>query len=193
MTSKRLEFTSTDKVRNIGAPVQTRTITILSLVSSVSFGMPSYFDQTRNKLFISSQTPITFRASIQNAQIEYQIRLAGTGIGPDPQWVLVNSGHTLYIPITLVDGDYVIYHRAVLNNRKGVISEFKFTLDNTPPTIKVYDAQGNEMQDSEITVMEGEKIILQASDAGSGVAKIVYRIDNGEWIEVQGDRVEIQF
>lgn len=188
----RIEFISADKIRNTSL-MQTRNVTVQSLASTIIPGMPVYFDQQRNKLFISSQTPLTFRASIQNAQVEYQIRRVGAGVGPNQQWVLVNNNHVFNVPTTLQDGDYVIYHRAVLNNKRGRISEFTFTLDNTPPNIRIYDEQGNEIQGSEITIIEGQKIILQASDAGSGVAKIVYRIDNGEWIEVQGDRAEIQF
>ncbi|MEM1971601.1 MAG: hypothetical protein QXM92_04020 [Candidatus Anstonellales archaeon] len=192
MVTKRLEFSSADKIRNTSL-MQTRNVTVQSLASTITPGMPLYFDQQRNKLFISSQTPLTLRASIQNAQVEYQIRRAGAGIGPDQQWVLVNNNYTFHIPLTLQDGDYVIYHRAVLGNLRGIISEFTFTLDNTPPNVRIYDEQGNEIQGSEITIIEGQKIILQATDSGSGVAKIVYRIDNGELIEVQGDRAEIQF
>jgi len=48
-------------------------------------------------------------------------------------------------------------------------------LDNTPPTVNVNIEDG-------ALLLPGDTITITATDNGSGVAKIFYRIDNGEWI-----------
>lgn len=160
------------------------------LISNIRYRRPFYFNKKQNKLYISSKTPLKFIANIRNAQIEYQIKPANEE--HDNSWLLVKNYKVIFIPASFIDGDYVIYHRAILNQARGEISQFKFTLDNTPPELKFYDENGNEIPEYELWAYSGKKVILKAIDTGSGISQIGYKIGHKYWVEINGDKIVIQ-
>ncbi len=124
--------------------------------------------------FVSSSTPITVSTPYTLLKVQYQIVPAGN-TPSNTAWVTsTGNSVTFNLQSTLQDGSYTIFYRATSGNKFGSVKSMTVVLDNTPPTVSVNIEDGAMLTDDDV-------ITITATDNGSGVAKIFYRIDGGEW------------
>ncbi len=167
-----VEFYAVDNIANRGT-VRLLRFAKISLDSiAIEFGNPVVVSD--GVTFISSQTQVTVSTPYTSLKVQYQI-VEGNNGPADNNWISSNGNTiTFVIPNTIQDGLYTIYYRAFSGNRFGSIKSVQVRLDNTPPTASINIEDGAIITDDDV-------ITITATDDGSGVAKIFYRIDGGEW------------
>ncbi len=168
-----IELYAVDNLANKGT-VRLLRFAKISLDSvAIEFGNPVVVSE--GVTFISSQSSITVSTPYTSLRVQYQV-VNGTDSQDESRWISSNGNTvTFNIPNTMQDGTYTIYYRAFSGNKFGSIKSVQVRLDNTPPTVNVNIEDG-------ALLLPGDTITITATDNGSGVAKIFYRIDNGEWI-----------
>ncbi|MCS7141362.1 MAG: hypothetical protein NZ888_04160 [Candidatus Nitrosocaldus sp.] len=168
-----LEFYAMDML-SIRGSVRLVRFTRMSLDAvAIEFGNPTVVRD--GTTFVSSSTPVTVSTPYSVLKVQYQVVPAGRN-PTDSAWVTsTGSSITFTMPATLQDGSYTVFYRATTGNRHGSVKSITVTLDNTPPTTSINIQDGALLTDS-------DTITITASDSGSGVAKIFYRIDGGEWV-----------
>ncbi|UCC93523.1 MAG: hypothetical protein JSW25_02325, partial [Thermoplasmata archaeon] len=102
----------------------------------------------------------------------------------DPSWVPLNGPYEVDIPDGLGEGTHQVTVRA--RNVAGLVSEpvtMNFTIDWTGPEVTVESpAEGTVLPQSGLDVL----LQLIAYDP-SGIASARYRVDGGEWVDLEGD------
>lgn len=168
-----VEFYATDML-NTKSSIRLYKFTRISLDSvAIELGNPTVVNN--NNKFVSSATPITVKTPYQSLKVQYQIAKAGSSPS-DSGWVTsTGNSVTFTMPSTLQDGEYTIFYRTTTGSRSGSVKSINVMLDNTPPEVTVNVQDGAFLTDSDV-------ITITASDSGSGVAKIFYRIDGGAWV-----------
>jgi hypothetical protein len=173
MGDHTVEFYAVDNIANRGT-VRLLRFAKISLDSvAIEFGNPVAV--SNGVTFISSQTPVTVSTPYTSLKVQYQI-VEGSNAPVDGNWVSSNNNSiTFTVPNTLSDGPYTIYYRAFSGNKFGSTKSIQVRLDNTPPSVNINISDGAIM-------MDGDVITITATDDGSGVARIFYRIDGGDWV-----------
>lgn len=168
-----VEFYAADMLTTKGS-VRLLRFTRISLDAvSIELGNPTVVND--GVTFVSSATPITISTPYALLKVQYQIVPAGSSPSSTAWITSTSSSVTFNMPSTLQDGSYTIFYRATTGNRFGSVKSITVALDNTPPTVSVNIEDGAMLTDEDV-------ITITATDDGSGVAKIFYRIDGGEWL-----------
>ncbi|MEM2112677.1 MAG: Ig-like domain-containing protein [Candidatus Nitrosocaldus sp.] len=168
-----VEFYATDTLSTRGS-IRLMRFTRISLDAvAIEFGNPTVVRD--GTTFVSSVTPITVSTPYNSLKVQYQVVPSGSNPA-DTAWVTsTSSSVTFNMPSSLQDGSYTIFYRATSGNKFGSIKSITIVLDNTPPSTSINIQDGAFLTDS-------DTITITATDDGSGVAKIFYRIDGGEWL-----------
>ncbi|MEM1950459.1 MAG: hypothetical protein QXI43_00285 [Candidatus Nitrosocaldus sp.] len=160
----------------------------------IQIGEPKFIDPDKRITYVSSSTPITISLSatdLASFLIQYAIIIASDDgdsvtLPPPPpedhQMMIVtspspsNSTITFTLPKEQPDGPYTIMYRVLRITDRAVTRWYNKVvyLDNTPPAVSINIQDGAILTDNDV-------ITITATDDGSGVAKIFYRIDGGEW------------
>lgn len=166
-----LEFYAIDML-NVRGNIRLLNFKKISLDAvAIEFGNPAVISD--GLTFVSSSTPITVSTPYTLLKVQYQIVPAGN-TPSDTAWVTsTGNSVTFNIQSTLQDGSYTIFYRATSGTKFGSVKSITVVLDNTPPTVSVNIEDGAILTDDDV-------ITITATDDGSGVAKIFYRIDGGE-------------
>ncbi|MEM2699116.1 MAG: Ig-like domain-containing protein [Ignisphaera sp.] len=146
------------------------------IVPQLSIGQPSFIAEDK-RVYITSATPLTIGI---DATTGYLVQYAIDDTSNSNNIITSTTNSiTFSLARELSDGLHTIWYRAVrlTDNKATIWYKQEVYLDNTPPTSSI------NIKDNAI-LTENDVITITASDEGSGVAKIFYRIDNGEWVEV---------
>jgi len=172
----RLEVTATDRAGNGSSDTYVFYIDKTSPASFLSVGEPRH--EFNSVLFVTDASIFSLTGSDEGVvssgieRFEYR-----TGGG---EWTTVASQFTL---AGLNDGPVVVDYRAV--DRAGNIEahhSISVVMDTAPPTTTLTISGSSHVDSGGTTyAAEGAVIVLEASDAGSGVAETLYRIDGGAW------------
>jgi len=165
-----LEWLSADNAGNVEAAASALLgVDDTPPVTIVAVGSPKYQGAV---LYVSSATPVTLTSADGGV----------TPVGPASIEYRINGGawtpYTTAFTLAGADGLRTVEYRAtdLLGNAAGGTANV--TLDDTPPVTTIAPATGPFAPDTVFT--------LSATDAGSGVDGIEYRIDGGAWSTYAG-------
>lgn len=156
----------------VGNQEQVKTLTVVvdnsPPLTEIAVGAPKY---AGTNLFVRSTTPFTLAATDDFSGVvltEYRID---------------DGGWTPYAPFTVQsEGAHVIRYRSSdhVGNRE-MEKTFTVIVDDTPPVSAISISNPKYQGSSALFATSTTTFTITATDAGSGVERIEYRIDGGAW------------